>query len=502
MENKELSTPIRNGALYIRVSTHNQEELSPDAQRRLLMEYAAKNNIIISSEYIYEEDGISGRKADKRPAFQNMIAHAKSKEHPFDVILVWKFSRFARNQEESIVYKSMLKKDHVDVISISEPLIDGPFGSLIERIIEWMDEYYSIRLSGEVTRGMTENAMRGNNQASPPLGYTVPYPKATPVIVPEEAEIIHLIFDMYTEYGCNIFDITQKLNELGYQTKFKKPFERRSVTYILNNEMYTGKCVWNKRDSSSYNYKDKSEWIIVDGDHEAIISPEQFEKARARWEAEYHPVNRKPSGICKHWLSGIVKCSSCGRTLSISAAKDKRYGRLYVNFQCYGYLKGKCHVSHQISEKKLSPMVLKSLADTIESGHVDFNIINPSPAADSSILNSLKRKLEDIDKKELRIKRAYMDGIDSIEEYKSNKSILLKERENLSTQLAAISKPAAPASDMSAMIDKIKSVYAALLDDSLTMQNKNEIFKTVVEKIVYDKEKGEIEIHFYSVNPL
>ncbi len=97
-----------------------------------------------------------------------MIAAAKSDSHPFDVILVWKFSRFARNQEESIVYKSLLrKKCHVDVVSISEPVIEGPFGSLIERIIEWMDEYYSVRLSGEVTRGMTEKALRGGYQARP-----------------------------------------------------------------------------------------------------------------------------------------------------------------------------------------------------------------------------------------------------------------------------------------------------------------------------------------------
>ena len=65
-----------------------------------------------------------------------MIGLAKGSDHPVDCILVWKFSRFARNQEESIVYKSLLKKQHnVDVISISEPLADGPFGSLIERII-------------------------------------------------------------------------------------------------------------------------------------------------------------------------------------------------------------------------------------------------------------------------------------------------------------------------------------------------------------------------------
>ena len=88
----------QNGCLYIRVSTDNQLELSPDAQQRLLLDYAHKNNIIISKEHIFlEHGGISGRKAEKRPAFQEMIAICKDKSHPIDVILVWKFSRFARN---------------------------------------------------------------------------------------------------------------------------------------------------------------------------------------------------------------------------------------------------------------------------------------------------------------------------------------------------------------------------------------------------------------------
>ena len=136
---------------YIRVSTHDQEEISPDSQENLLREYAARNNIVILK--IFSDLGISGRKAEKRPGFQEMVGLAKGSDHPVDLILVWKFSRFARNQEESIVYKSLLSKNSVDVVSVSEPLIDGPFGSLIERIIEWMDEYYSIRLSGEVMRG-------------------------------------------------------------------------------------------------------------------------------------------------------------------------------------------------------------------------------------------------------------------------------------------------------------------------------------------------------------
>ena len=168
---------------YVRVSTEKQDELSPDSQAKLLKEYAHKNGIIILK--VFYEIGVSGRKAEKRPEFQKMIAQAKSADHPVDAILVWKFSRFARNQEESIVYKSLLKKKHnVDVISVSEPLVDGPFGSLIERIIEWMDEYYSIRLSGEVTRGMMDKARRGGYQARPPLGYRIIDRGKPPVIVP------------------------------------------------------------------------------------------------------------------------------------------------------------------------------------------------------------------------------------------------------------------------------------------------------------------------------
>lgn len=272
---------------YVRVSTDKQEELSPDSQEKLLREYAKKNNIVLLQ--IFFEIGISGRKADKRPQFQEMIASAKSKEHPVDVILVWKFSRFARNQEESIVYKSLLKKQHrVDVISVSEPLVDGPFGSLIERIIEWMDEYYSVRLSGEVFRGMKENAMRGSFQARPPLGYKIVERGKPPVIVPEEAGIVRTIFSKYVNECRSIFDIAVYLNSVGLKTSHNKPFEKRSIEYILQNPIYAGSLRWNRTKNDTNEIKDKSEWIIVDGNHDAIIDKELFEKAQERFEKTHY----------------------------------------------------------------------------------------------------------------------------------------------------------------------------------------------------------------------
>ena len=91
-----------------------------------------------------------------------MIAAARRSQKPFDLILVWKYSRFARSREDSIVFKTMLKKNGVRVVSISEPAEDTPTGKLLEAMIEeCLDEFYSANLGEEVTRGMRESASRG-----------------------------------------------------------------------------------------------------------------------------------------------------------------------------------------------------------------------------------------------------------------------------------------------------------------------------------------------------
>ena len=129
------------GAAYIRVSDERQDEYSPDSQLKKIREYAAKDGYTIPDEYVFYDDGISGKSVRKRDDFNRMIAIAKDKDHPFDRIYVWKFSRFARNQEQSIVYKNLLKKNDVYVKSVSETIPEDHFGTLIERVIEWMDEF-------------------------------------------------------------------------------------------------------------------------------------------------------------------------------------------------------------------------------------------------------------------------------------------------------------------------------------------------------------------------
>ena len=96
-------------AAYIRVLTDEQAELSAESQLEEIRKYAQREGLILLGNQTYIDAGISGKRADKRPQFMKMIAAAKEKGCPFSVILLWKYSKFARSQEESIFYKLVLR---------------------------------------------------------------------------------------------------------------------------------------------------------------------------------------------------------------------------------------------------------------------------------------------------------------------------------------------------------------------------------------------------------
>ena len=159
------------GALYALVSSHRQDvDLSVAAQLRALRDYAEKNGYSIAREY--EDEAESGRIAD-RPEFRKMIEEGGSKASaPFQVILVWKFSRFTRKREHAVAFKSMLRRKGIRVVSITEHADDSPTGKLMEAIIESVVEFYSENLAQQVVRGMREAASRGYFLASrAPFGY-------------------------------------------------------------------------------------------------------------------------------------------------------------------------------------------------------------------------------------------------------------------------------------------------------------------------------------------
>ena len=479
---KETLSERKTGAIYIRVSTDKQEELSPDAQLRLLMDYAKTNHTDIPMEYIFQDNGISGRKANKRPAFQQMIALAKSKEHPIDTIIVWKFSRFARNQEESIVYKSLLKKNNVDVVSVSEPLIDGPFGSLIERIIEWMDEYYSIRLSGEVMRGMTQNAIRGHYQSDAPIGYRSPGNKKPPEKDPKTVQIPIMMKDLLLS-GSSLLQIARKLNEQGYRTKHGNLWDARGVRYVLENPFYAGISRWNYTDRGRQ-LKPADEVIYTKGNWEPLWDKATLEEIKKHLAMNMRKTKSRDVSAAKHWLSGLLICSSCGGTLAYSGTKNSR------GFQCWKYTKGFCNESHYIGIRPIEKMVIEYLESILHSPAIVYTVISSASADADSKLADLEKQLQKVENKEKRIKAAYLNEIDSLEEYKTNKAALLKERAAIekNIKLLTISNTDMSKEEMDKkMKQNISALLTVLQDDSADYVQKGNMMRNVVDHIVFDR---------------
>lgn len=489
---------------YIRVSTDMQTELSPDAQIRLLQEHCKRKGYIL--EKVYKDIGISGRNAEKRPAFQEMISTCKSKEHPYDAIIVWKFSRFARNQEESIVFKSMLKRNNVEVLSASEDLPDGEFSGLIERIIEWMDEYYSIRLSGEVIRGMTQKALNGGYQSTPPFGYDKK-PKQVPTINKKNAKVVQLVFDLFCE-GKPAGDIALTLNKSGYRTRSGRKWESRNIWYMIENPFYIGKIRWNNYDITRHEKKTDRERIVVDGQHEPIISEKQFQQANEILEkrrALNSQKGQRTALATKHWLSGTLRCSVCGGTLSYSKGYDKRRGGATPFFQCWKHGKGQCTSSSYINAAKAESMVFDFLRQCMDIDiGMEYTLIPQSNASKAikSEVEILEDELKRLDDKEKRIKLAYMDGIDTLEEYKYNKTILVGQREEILSKLEserqkAIPLPVDAKKQQTLFVEAIENLISALSDDNLDIATKSNVLRSFFQAIYYDKKTDSLQVEIF-----
>jgi site-specific DNA recombinase len=473
---------MKTAAAYIRVSTDDQLEYSPDSQLEKIREYAAANNMILPEKYIFrEEAGISGKKAERRPEFMRMIGTAKQKPKPFDVIIVWKFSRFARNRQDSIVYKSMLRKQcGIDVLSVTEQLGDDKMSIIVEAMIEAMDEYYSINLAEEVRRGMNEKVMRGEPVSIPAFGYTIQEKQYK--IDPVAAPIVKMIFrDYIAGMGCR--SIAQKLNAMKVRTQRGGLWENRTVEYILRNPVYIGKIRWNPKRKTRRNYNDP-DILITNGTHEPIIDRETWEKAQKRL-AESKSAAEKdavPKNSSAGMLRGLVKCSACGSTLTASGGGS---------MQCQAYAHGKCNESHSILAAALEEMVLAALdADLHES---TISIMPTAPSDTEEIAAAVFRQIEREKLKLVRAREAYENGVDSLEEYRIRKQKITECLRQLELTRSKIAKP--PRTPLAA---QKQNVMQLLRDPNVPADEKNVLLRSFVQKIVFYQTPRSLEIFYYA----
>lgn len=475
-------------ACYIRVSTDDQLEYSPDSQLEAIRRYAKQNDYILPEEFIFiERDGISGRNARKREEFQRMIGTAKLKPKPFDTLLLWKFSRFARNREDSIVYKSLLRKQcGIDVISISEPIGDDKMSVIFEAMIEAMDEYYSINLAEEVRRGMTERAKRGEYNTIAPFGYILKDKKL--VIAPDKADIVCEVFRRYIN-GESQRSIALWLNDIGIRTKRGNIIENRTIDYWLNNPVYHGFVRWTPTGRTRRDFRNPDS-LIIQGDHEPIISEDIWEAAQARIAEtkKKHSRYARSAPSDSFILSGIIKCAVCGSSYVKSTS---------VYMQCSGYNHAKCANTQSAHIEDIYAALVAGLSYDVQN--LRFPIVKREKSVpDSGAAQIIERALEREEAKLSRAKQAYLDGIDTAEEYKTNKAAISAEIERLRAERSKTLpniQECDTAAYSAAMYDRVNNLLDLLSSDAPNA-DKNAALKSVVEKAVYNKAEKSLTIFY------
>ena len=482
------------GSAYIRVSDERQDEYSPDSQLKKIREYASKEGYIIPDEYVFYDDGISGRNVKKRDDFNRMIAMAKEKEHPFETIFVWKFSRFARNQEQAILYKNLLRKSGVSVVSVSEPIPEGHFGTLIERIIEWMDEFYSINLGVEVSRGMEEKFTRGEPTNNAPYGYRMKDKKW--LIDEEEAKIVCEVFRRFAD-GDGMRAIAIDIGNRGVKTIRGNAPDNRWVDYMLNNPAYIGKLRRSpngERSISKRNYKD-DEIMIVEGLHEPLISTELWDQVQERikqLKASYPKYAKREQPI-DYMLKGVIRCSACGGTLAMGSAMSGK--NKIRTMQCCNYSRGSCKVSHSITMPKIENALIEGLEQVLETKQ--FTIVPKAPKKTENATVDYDKLIAIEERKLERAKQAFLAEIDTIEQYAENKAEITARINGL----IAKRDDDAPREeiDLDAYAKKVSDIVDFIKSTDATDKAKNEALRTIIEKVVYEKAKNNLAIYFHEI---
>ena len=281
-----------NAVIYARYSSDNQREESIDGQLRECMAFAESKGLTVLKSYI--DRAISGKNADNRPEFQQMIKDSGKKM--FEVILVWKLDRFARSRFDSAHYKHILKKNEIRLVSATENISHGSEGILLESLLEGMAEYYSVELSEKVIRGLTENALKCKyNGGTLPIGYQIDSERHFQ-IDPISAPVILDVFNAYN-VGATMQELVNILNEKGVRTFRGTKISLNIMSTLLKNRRYIGE----------YSYRD----VVVPDGIPAIVPMDLFDSVQVRMtKNKKAPARHK--AVDDYILTTKLHCGKCG----------------------------------------------------------------------------------------------------------------------------------------------------------------------------------------------
>ncbi|MDE5818867.1 MAG: recombinase family protein [Lachnospiraceae bacterium] len=373
--------------IYTRVSTAMQiDGYSLDAQKARMKAFADYNDYEIVGTY--EDAGKSGKSIEGRMEFNRMMEDIKSGKDGVSYVLVFKLSRFGRNAADVLSTLQIMQDFGVNLICVEDGIDSSKdAGKLMISVLSAVAEIERENIRVQTMEGRIQKAREGKwNGGFAPYGYQLTDGKL--YINEEEATAIRVIFDQYvnTDIGAN--GVAKYLENHGIhkiqRQNGKNPlFDAHLVRIILKNPVYCGKIAYGRRKTekvhgtrNEYHLVEQDNYILVDGQHEAIIAEDVWQAAQIKLIAQakkYEHVN-KAKDTRTHLLSGIVKCPVCGAGMyGNKSIKSKKDGTKYKDFYYYGckhrtMTRGhKCDYKRQIREELLDDAVAEIIVKLVSN---------------------------------------------------------------------------------------------------------------------------------------
>lgn len=505
-------------AFLSRVSTLDQH--SSIENQDLIFKQWLENNLDCEYYKTYTDEGISGSKAYKRPEFLKMIQDGIDRR--YDVLVTKSYSRFARNQRESLSAIAELRIAGIRLVFLEEGM-DTDKDIKNAGLHGWLAEMEAQKTSERIKTVWDSFNREGRVHVTlAPYGYDYNKEIKNFVVNEKEASGVRKIFELYLQ-GNGFNKIAKVLSDSGVPSKRGGNWAGATIKGILENEFYIGTLVQGKSRTIDVTIKGsraiaKEEWFKHIDNHEGIITQEVFDKTnqqindRTSKAKSYYTKEHANSRASRHsnasLFSNLMKCGDCGATMTIKRKKRLKYVPFYncISYDMYG-TKECNHTSNSIKEEFLMEYVKRRLDRVSENNFDELSLIVNSVKESKNNTISLEKELQIVEKKideqiELStfLLTNYSKGIISDVMYKlQNESMekaldsLLKRKKEILGQMEQAKNSK---SDEVKLKRSINDLLGVQIDDW-----SNSALKEAIERIeVYTN--GIVKVHFKYFNQL
>lgn len=492
-------------ALYARVSTEDQERegTSLESQTEALLKKARELGGEVSKECVLQEV-FSGLTLD-RPKLTELREWVKRKE--IDAVIVYSTDRLSRDPVHLLLLVDEFEKAGVRIHFITEPLDNSLEGQLLGFVRGWASKVEALKIRERTMRGKLSRAKEGKHPGGR-AAYGYKLVDAKHVIEPKEADIIRMVFDWLAKDGVSLRGVQHRLIKMGIATRKGKSWWQRATLYrIVTDPMYVGQWYYNKHVDAPAKTKDsgtvqvlkpREQWIPVEVP--AIVSQETFEAAQRQLARNRELCCRNTKR--EYLLSGLLICGNCGFKFGARTTGGRAY---YCCSSKSGNNRPKLCSSKNVRGDRLETVVWESISRLLSRPELIIeqmkNREQANPAA--YLKASLDRVSQALERKRVEADRmldAYKIGaIDlqtlkrKMDEVKSEEAELDQEKSRLKRE---IRRSEARELNEEKLHQFCQSLPATLAN--LSFENKRQILREVVDKIVVDGN----DITIYGIIPV